>query len=151
MTHMLSKETIEALWRDNDVPINDLDEIDDDFCGWERLTDRHEIWHWFDEQYARWGGVHALMFPDEHPEARDGLDPREYVVGTFEPCDVEDRLEPNVVAYLEDNDLMDIIVLSTVSMMRDWYDDNYGDAASEFLLEALRRHVGEKKLEEFES
>ena len=151
MTHMLSKATIEALWRDNDVPVNDLDEIDDDFCGFERLTDRNEVWHWFDEQYARWGGVHALMFPDEHPEARDGIDPREYVVGTFEPCDVEGRLEPNVVAYLKDNGLMDIVVLSTVSMMRDWYDDNYGDAASEFLREALKRHVGEEKLEELES
>ena len=148
--HMLSKATIEALWHDFDVPINDLEEIDDDFCGWERLTDREEIWRWFDEQYARWGGVHALMFPDEHPEARDGLDPREYVVGTFEPCDVEDRLEPNVVAYIKDNGLMDIVVLSTVSMMRDWYDDNYGDPASEFLREALRRHVGEEKLEELE-
>ena len=149
--HMLSKGTIEALWRDNDVPVNDLDEIGDGFCGWERLTDREEIWHWFDEQYARWGGVHALMFPAEHPEARDGLDPREYVVGTFEPCDVEYRLEPKTVAYLKDNGLMDIVVLSTVSMMRDWYDDNYGDAASEFLREALKRHVGEEKLEELES
>ena len=148
--HMLSKATIELLWRDNDVPINDLDEIDDGFCGWGRLTDRDEIWRWFDEQYAKWGGGHALMFPDEHPEARDGLDPREYVVGTFEPCDVEDRLEPDAVAHLKDNGLMDIVILSTVSMMRDWYDDNYGDAASEFLREALRRHVGGGKLEELE-
>ena len=151
--HMLSKATIEALWRDNDVPINDLDEIGDDFCGWGRLTDREEIWHWFDEQYARWGGVHALMFPDEHPESSDGLDPREYVVGTFEPIDVEARLGDEyrgVLDYIEDNDLMDIVVLSTVSMMRDWYDEVYGDAASEFLREALRRHVGEEKLEELE-
>ena len=43
--HRLSKETIEALWNDNDVPINDFEEIDDDFCGWERFTDREEIWH----------------------------------------------------------------------------------------------------------
>jgi hypothetical protein len=54
------------------VPINDFDEIDDDFCGWERLTDKNEIWHWFDEQYARWGGVHALMFPDEHKKSKFG-------------------------------------------------------------------------------
>lgn len=64
--HMLSKGTIEALWKDNDVPVNGSEEIDDDFCGWERFIDREEIWHWFDGQYARWGGVHALMFPDEH-------------------------------------------------------------------------------------
>lgn len=64
--HKLSKKTIEMIWHDNDVPINDREEIDDDFCGWERFTDREEIWRWFDEQYAEWGGVHALMFPDEH-------------------------------------------------------------------------------------
>lgn len=151
MTHMLSKATIEAIWREFDVPMNDHEESLESFCGWPVFANREEIWRWFDEQYARWGGVHALMFPDEHPEARDGLDPREYVVGTFEPCDVEYRLEPKVVAYLKDNDLIDIVVLSTVSMMRDWYDDNYGDAASEFLREALKRHVGEEKLEELES
>lgn len=70
--HKLSKKTIEMLWKDNDVPVNDSEEIDDDFCGWERFTDREEIWHWFDEQYARWGGVHALMFPDEHRKSPYG-------------------------------------------------------------------------------
>lgn len=78
------------------------------------------------------------------------LDPREYVVGTFEPCDVEDRLEQEVFEYLEANELLDIVVLSTVSMMRDWYDDASGDAMEECLREALRRHVGEEKLEELE-
>jgi hypothetical protein len=150
MTHMLSKATIEALWRDNDVPVNGFDEIDDDFCGWGRLTDRDEIWHWFDEQYARWGGVHALMFPDEHPEARDGLDPREYVVGTFEPCDVEWRAEPKVLAYVREHGLMDSVVMGTVKRMRDWYDEVYGDAASEFVRYALRDAVGDEKLEELE-
>lgn len=63
------KSTIERLWNEfGDCPINDLEEIDEEFCGWERLTDREEIWHWFDEQYAQWGGVHALIFPDEHKE-----------------------------------------------------------------------------------
>lgn len=151
MTHMLSKETIELLWRDNDVPINDLDEIDDGFCGWERLTDRDEIWRWFDEQYARWGGVHALMFPDEHPEARDGLDPREYVVGTFEPCDVEERVEPGVLARIEDDELMDVIVMRTVDMLRDAYDMEFGDTVHECLRAALLEEFGAETLEELES
>lgn len=64
--HKLSKETIEMLWQEFDVPTNDLEEILESFCGWCVFTDREEIWHWFDEQYAEWGGVHALMFPDEH-------------------------------------------------------------------------------------
>jgi len=67
---ILSKETIEAMWRDFDVPINDYEEIDEDWCGWERLTDREEIWRWFDKQYARYGGVHALMYPGERKEER---------------------------------------------------------------------------------
>lgn len=70
--HKLSKKTIELMWQDNDVPINDREEIDDDFCGWPRLTDREEIWHWFDEQYAEWGGIHALMFPNEHKKSQYG-------------------------------------------------------------------------------
>ena len=63
--HHLGKEAIEAMWSAFDVPINDYEEIDDDWCGWERLTPREDIWRWFDEQYARYGGVHALMFPGE--------------------------------------------------------------------------------------
>ena len=63
----LTKTTIENLWKEfGDCPINDYEEILEPFCGWERLTDREEIWRWFDEQYAQWGGVHALMFPSEH-------------------------------------------------------------------------------------
>lgn len=64
--HKLSKKTIETLWDEFDVPINDHEEILESFCGWPVFTDREEIWRWFDEQYAWWGGVHALMFPDEH-------------------------------------------------------------------------------------
>ena len=70
--HKLDKKTIEMLWADNDVPINDQEEILESFCGWPVFTDREEIWRWFDEQYARWGGVHALMFPDEHRKSKFG-------------------------------------------------------------------------------
>ena len=68
----LSKQTIEMMWRDCDVPINDYEEIDDDWCGWERFTPREDIWRWFDEQYALYGGVHALMFPSEHEQNHRG-------------------------------------------------------------------------------
>lgn len=58
----LSKETIESLWADfGDVCIDDNECIDTSFCGWQRGTWREEIWHWFDAQYAIWGGIHVLM------------------------------------------------------------------------------------------
>lgn len=69
----MSKKTIEMMWQDFDVPINEYEEIDDDWCGWERLTNREEIWQWFDEQYAEHGGVYALMFPDERKESPHGV------------------------------------------------------------------------------
>lgn len=75
--HKLSKETIEMLWQEFDVPTNDLEEILESFCGWCVFTDREEIWRWFDEQYAEWGGVHALMFPDEHKEVEYYLEDTE--------------------------------------------------------------------------
>ena len=149
--HMLSKATIEALWCDFDVPMNDHEESLESFCGWPVFTDREEIWRWFDEQYARWGGVHALMFPDEHPEANDGLDPREYVVGTFEPCDVEERVEPAVLEYIKANGLMDEIVLRAVECLRDAYDWDFGDEVCECLRSALVDEIGREKLEELES
>lgn len=64
---LMEKKTVEALWEAfGDCNRDDDDCIDSPFCGWECRTNVHDIWHWFDEQYARWGGVHALMFPDEH-------------------------------------------------------------------------------------
>lgn len=63
----LSKKAIETLWAEfADCPINDMEETLESFCGWPVFTDREYIWRWFDEQYAEWGGVHALMFPEEH-------------------------------------------------------------------------------------
>lgn len=69
----LSKRTIETLWAEfADCPINDMDETLESFCGWPVFTDREEIWRWFDEQYAEWGGAHALMFPEEHKKSKYG-------------------------------------------------------------------------------
>lgn len=69
---MLDKKSIETLWGEFDVAINDQEEILESFCGWPVFTYREEIWRWFDEQYARWGGVHALMFPSEHKKSKYG-------------------------------------------------------------------------------
>lgn len=62
----MGKSTIEALWQEfGNCCIDDNDRIDSPWCGWEAGTDRFEIWHWFDAQYAQWGGVHALAYPGE--------------------------------------------------------------------------------------
>ena len=68
----LSKKLVEMLWSEFDVPINNQEEILESFCGWPVFTDQEEIWRWFDEQYALYGGVHALMFPKEHRKSKYG-------------------------------------------------------------------------------
>lgn len=77
--------------------------------------------------------------------------PRDYVVGTFEPCDVEERVEPAVLAYINDNGLMDEIVLRAVKYLRDAYDWGFGDAIYECLWAALLEELGKEKLKELES
>ena len=68
----LPKETVESAWkRFGDTPIGEDDCILQPFSiefGWKYIegTDRFDIWHDFDELYADWGGVHALMFPSEN-------------------------------------------------------------------------------------
>lgn len=79
------------------------------------------------------------------------IDPREYVVGTFEPCDVEERVEPEVLAYIEENGLMDEIVLNAVGHLRDAYDDAFGDIVGMYMAAALIEVIGREKLEELES
>lgn len=79
------------------------------------------------------------------------LDIGEYVVGTFEPCDVEERVGPEVLGYIEDNGLMDEIVLRAVKYLRDAYDWDFGDEVCECLRSALVDEIGREKLEELES
>ncbi len=42
-----------------DIPIDDDDNIEEEFLGFPAGTDRFDIWHWFDERYP--GGVHTLI------------------------------------------------------------------------------------------
>jgi len=42
---------LEKMWSAfADIPINLDDEIESDFCWWEKGTYRFDIWHWFDEK-----------------------------------------------------------------------------------------------------
>ena len=43
--------TIEQLWDDFSViPINNSDEIEEQFLDFEPGTSRFDVWHWFDER-----------------------------------------------------------------------------------------------------
>lgn len=43
-----------------DIPINDLDEIEEPFLDFPAGTYRFDIWHWFDERYSK--GVYFLAY-----------------------------------------------------------------------------------------
>lgn len=77
--YKMSKKAIEILWKEFDVAVNDIEEILESWCGWPVFTDREEIWRWFDEQYALYGGVHALMFPDEHKKSKEADGQRSHI------------------------------------------------------------------------
>jgi hypothetical protein len=42
----------DELWENlGDVPVNESEEIEEDFLHFEKGTDVYEIWHWFEETY----------------------------------------------------------------------------------------------------
>ncbi len=42
---------LKVIWSEfGDIPINENDEIEQDFYHWEKGTNRFDIWHWFDEK-----------------------------------------------------------------------------------------------------
>lgn len=73
------------------------------------------------------------------------------IVATFDEEELFMRLDDpvyeRVVAYIREHDLTDIIVLSAVDWLRDWY-DNFGDKEWWAMEHAMERHIGEDKLEE---
>ena len=58
-----SIDELRFLWEQfDDIPINDADEIDEEYMGWPVGTNRFDIWHWFD---ARWPkGVYNLAYEE---------------------------------------------------------------------------------------
>ena len=71
----LKKNSILDLWDAlRDIPVtSDQDNrtvIDEDFLGWPIGTDVEDIWHWFDEQFADFGGVAALLYESPQPERK---------------------------------------------------------------------------------
>lgn len=65
MEHKLPESLLIALWEEfGNVPIDDLDETTEEgFLGWPIITDRFEIWHWFDDQFE--DGLAAHLYTKE--------------------------------------------------------------------------------------
>jgi len=57
-------ETILVLWSKlGDVPINNNDQLEDDFMHFSRGVSKFEVWHYFDEVLKDYNSnVHALMY-----------------------------------------------------------------------------------------
>lgn len=71
----LSKNTVIDLWNSlADIPTvmeKDMTTvINEDFLGWPAGTDVETIWHFFDDQFAEFGGVYALMYENPKPERK---------------------------------------------------------------------------------
>ena len=73
------------------------------------------------------------------------------VIATFDEEELFMRLDgeeyENVAAYIIEHDLTDIIVLSAVDWLRDWYDDHC-DKEWWAMKYAFEYHIGKKKYEE---
>lgn len=58
--HFYDDDELEALWKlFDDIPINNMDEIEEEYLGFPIGTNRFEIWHWFDRTYSK--GVASLI------------------------------------------------------------------------------------------
>lgn len=45
-------QTAKALWEQlGNIPINEDEELDEDFMDFEKGTDRYEVWHWFEDKF----------------------------------------------------------------------------------------------------
>ena len=58
----MKKDILVQLWEEfSQIPIDNNDCIEKDFCCWEKGTYRFDIWHWFDEKLpngiAEWTAV----------------------------------------------------------------------------------------------
>lgn len=58
------KNELEKLWEFfGGIPVNDNDEIEEEFLGFPEGVHKEDVWHWFDEKYP--AGVCRLMMKGE--------------------------------------------------------------------------------------
>lgn len=79
----------------------------------------------------------------------NGMLPYRYVVLSFEPCDVTERVDQAVADYIEEHGLMDAIIDDAVDWLRDYFDLDT-DPVWEAIEDALARNIGKEKLDELE-
>lgn len=61
---MKTLEELQELWSQlSDIPVNNNDEIEEDFLDFPAGTDKFDVWNWFDEQCPK-GLAEDLMFKD---------------------------------------------------------------------------------------
>ena len=72
----------------------------------------------------------------------------ELVIATLCDEDVSEQVDDAVLEYIEDNGLMDAVVSYATKWMRGWYDDSSGDAVWSAVDAALRKCIGDGKMEE---
>ena len=66
----LTQDEMRVAWADlGDVAVDDEGRLEEDWLCYPEGIDREEIWHDFDAAFE--GGVHALMFPDDHVPSRN--------------------------------------------------------------------------------
>lgn len=50
---MLSLTTLKNMWDAFDTPIDDEERLEESFLGFPAGTPRMDVWHWFDDQFAK--------------------------------------------------------------------------------------------------
>lgn len=56
---------LQELWNElSDIPVNENDEIEEDFLDFPSETDKFDVWHWFDERCPN-GVAEDLMYNTE--------------------------------------------------------------------------------------
>lgn len=57
---------LQELWNElSDIPVNENDEIEDDFLDFPAGTSKFDVWHWFDERCPN-GVAEDLMYNEEN-------------------------------------------------------------------------------------
>lgn len=47
-----ARQVAQLLWKDlGDVPVNEDECLDEQWCHFERGTNYHDVWHWFEEEF----------------------------------------------------------------------------------------------------
>lgn len=55
---------LKRLWEMfGNIPVGDNDEIQEEFLGFSKGTDRIDIWHWFDERHSK--GVAYMVYGED--------------------------------------------------------------------------------------